>query len=445
MFDYARSDTHFLLYIYDNMRNELIEKSDPQEGCDLIDTVLERSKEEALQRYERFFYDAQRGTGPMGWYHMLSRTPALFNGQQLAVFRAVHQWRDTVARREDESIHYILPKQALFNIAREMPVDKASLLGCAQPFSKFLLAHANEVLSLIQKAKDAGVGDPPLKELIRARKLEGKTADNDGLAVVSTVADEAVTPGPRIPTSKLPIRIVQSRFWGSTMGKIAWDDPQPSMQTQHGTDSLRLALPLPQLTAQVFDDKKSVAAGSSEVEPGARAELQYAKDRNPKEDDVFIVKQLGGPRKRKASELQDGPESGVAAINGWGAKKETQHGGDEMETALDDANEKQLAQAKAERKARRKAQKKLEKEQRKREKLPEVNGEGEGEGEGEGQEEAEAFDYTNAPSVLNAKRDNNDRTGPKKAFDPYAKSLDGPKGMRRSKKEIAGKSFTFKH
>lgn len=28
MFFYARSDTHFLLYIYDMIRNELVEKSD---------------------------------------------------------------------------------------------------------------------------------------------------------------------------------------------------------------------------------------------------------------------------------------------------------------------------------------------------------------------------------------------------------------------------------
>ena len=441
MSDYARSDTHFLLYIYDNMRNELIERSSSQSGGDLINAVLGRSKEEALQRYERFFYDAQRGTGPMGWYHMISRTPALFNGQQLAVFRGVHQWRDTVARREDEGIHHILPKQAIFTIAREMPVDKASLLGCAQPFSKFLHACANELLGIIKKAKDGGVDDPPLRELIRARKSEARTADNDGQAAVSVVNDQAVPISPQTPTSKLPIRMNYSQFWGLTMGKTGWHDPRPSVQTQHGTDSLRLALPLPQLTAQVFDDKKSVGAGSSEVEARARAEHQYTKDRKAKEDDVFIVKQLGGPRKRKASELQDAPESAVATMDDSGMIRETQNGADELDIALGDVNEEQLAQAKAERKAWRKARKKLEKEQRKREKLSQMNGEG----DGEEQDEVEAFDYANAPSVLHAKRENNDRTGPKKAFDPYAKSLDAPKGMRKSRKEIAGKSFTFKH
>ncbi|EEP82014.1 conserved hypothetical protein [Uncinocarpus reesii 1704] len=64
MFDYARSDTHYLLYIYDHLRNELIERSTP--GENLIDYVQENSKEEALQRYERPVYDTETGQGAGG-------------------------------------------------------------------------------------------------------------------------------------------------------------------------------------------------------------------------------------------------------------------------------------------------------------------------------------------------------------------------------------------
>ena len=136
MFGYARSDTHFLLYIYDNMRNELLDRStgSPEVG-DLIKIVMDRSKEEALQRYERPFYDIQRGSGPMGWYNMLCRTPGLFTREQFAVFRAVHQWRDQVAREEDESVHVIMPKHVLYNLAKELPGDMPSLLGSSHPMS----------------------------------------------------------------------------------------------------------------------------------------------------------------------------------------------------------------------------------------------------------------------------------------------------------------------
>lgn len=50
MFDYARSDTHYLLYIYDHLRNELVENPTPE--FNLVDHVAERSKKEALLRYE---------------------------------------------------------------------------------------------------------------------------------------------------------------------------------------------------------------------------------------------------------------------------------------------------------------------------------------------------------------------------------------------------------
>jgi len=55
MFDYARSDTHFLLYIYDCMRNELIQR--PTNEADLIGTVLFNSKETSLKTYDTKVYD----------------------------------------------------------------------------------------------------------------------------------------------------------------------------------------------------------------------------------------------------------------------------------------------------------------------------------------------------------------------------------------------------
>ena len=44
MVKYAREDTHYLLYIYDRMRNELIRRSD-NDTKNLLNTVIERSTE----------------------------------------------------------------------------------------------------------------------------------------------------------------------------------------------------------------------------------------------------------------------------------------------------------------------------------------------------------------------------------------------------------------
>ena len=442
MFNYARSDTHFLLYVYDILRNELLEKSEPSkpEG-DLIDTVLRKSKEEALQRYERPFYDAQRGMGSSGWYSILSYTPALLSRQQFAVFRAVHHWRDIIARQEDESLNTIMPKHVIYNIAREMPMEMAPLLGCSQPISTFVRSRAGELLGVIKQAKVEGTTGPDMMEVFR-------TADpsNSNLAEVKVPvieADVAVVPSATsslgfrdgTPTSS---RLAQSSFWGPTLGRSIPGNGADSVLP--GADSIRLALPLPQLTAEVFADPditKSANTHGTDLDLGARAEHAYVKERKAKDEEIFIVKHVGGPKKRKAAELEDPVEPSeplslqerkVTTTDGT-VEDDTRHG-----ISLNGVDGETKSREKTELKAQRKAQKKLEKNHRKLEERQQSHK----------LEEEAAFDYASAPSILHAKEANRVHPGEKEAFNPYSKSLDAPKGMRHNKKEMAGKSVTFR-
>lgn len=437
MFNYARSDTHFLLYVYDHMRNELIDKSRPsQEDGNLIDVVLKKSRDEALQRYERPFYDFKRGTGSNGWYNLLYRNPALFDKQQFAVFRAAHQWRDTVARQEDESLHTVMPKHVLFNIARDMPIDMPSLLRLSHPISATLRSRAGDLLGVIKQAKLDGITGPEMKELMHPQPFTPSSLDTARPTPTPILED---TQPPAAETQRIyPCRTTNSQFWGPTFGSSAWQQPKPTIPVEHET--LRLAIPLPQLTAQIFENVKNGASATIEVaSPGSRGprEHEYVKNRQFRSDDIFIVKELAGPRKRKAADLQDvslpaKPQSGVsssAIANG-----EAQNG---LRLSVTDEEQQNLAQTKDENKAERKAQRKLEKERRKQE-MQKAKDQSAHEGE------PGAFDYASAPSVLHAKREHNDRSTSKKPFDPYSKSLDAPKGMRKAHKEIAGRSFTFK-
>jgi exosome complex exonuclease RRP6 len=100
MLHYARSDTHFLLYVYDCLRNALLDRGgDPP----LIKTALSRSEETSLRTYAREFYDAEGGSGPSGWDTLALKWNKSMSGVQLEVFKAVHAWRDDIARTEDES------------------------------------------------------------------------------------------------------------------------------------------------------------------------------------------------------------------------------------------------------------------------------------------------------------------------------------------------------
>lgn len=101
MLSYARSDTHFLLYIYDNLCNALLEHA--LGGTESIYTVLNRSQETSLRTYNREVYDLENGTGPDGWKTLLQKWNKSVSGVQLAMFRCIHAWRDNLAREEDES------------------------------------------------------------------------------------------------------------------------------------------------------------------------------------------------------------------------------------------------------------------------------------------------------------------------------------------------------
>lgn len=437
MFNYARSDTHFLLFIYDNMRNELLERSNISlQNGDLIDEVLKRSKAEALQRYERSIYDEKYGLGPGGWCNMLFRTPNQFGKEEFAVFRAVHQWRDRVARTEDEGITQVMSKQVLYDIARNMPMDTVSVLRYWHPLSVTLRSHAGELLEVIKQAKLAGATGPEMKEVInplqQAQTADYREAFNSSInRPRPAVVDKNGMPSLSASQSSQSLRTQKSHFWGPLLDDST--SVQQKLNVQMQLKHISLAIPLPQLTAEVFENNMMVENSPQvlkQIDAGARAEHQYVKERNPKANDIFIVKQLGGARKRKASEIQDAAEPIVLQttseeISGDGPD-DRESLGTHLEKPLEDCATQEMSRG-----ARKK--------QRKRERMEAKRVDRASKDAG-----IKAFDYAHAPSVLHPKKEKKDRAGAKKSFDPYVKSLDAPKGMRKSKKEVGGKSLTFR-
>ena len=441
MFNYARSDTHFLLYIYDNLRNELIEKSDsfPSEG-NLIDVVMKNSKEESLQRYDHPIYDFQHGLGAMGWYNMLCRTPALFSREQFAVFRAVHEWRDQVARQEDESLRQIMPKHVLYSIAREMPSDMPSLLGCSHPMSNFFQRRKKDLLSVIKTAKMVGATGPEMKDLMQiiyAVHIDhvNSSGARQAVAESGTAIEEHQMPQATSQSNVLA-RANISSFWGTTI-RSQGDTPRLHLHDE----SPRLALPLPHLTAEIFENYKAKVTAAPEVRPTGPSlcvEHEYTKNRKSKDDEIFVVKQAGGSRKRKAADQPNAPEffpSNTDVRAAAGASKEV----DEVDKppAAGHSDQHIELDRQLQRTAEEKHQRRLERKRLKKETLLLH-----AEGVASNQDLGEAFDYVNAPSLLHAPTENGDSKGG--GVNPYSKSRDAPKGMRKTTREAGGKSLTFK-
>ena len=109
MLDYARSDTHYLLYVYDRMRRELISREPT-----LLVRVLEASKITATKIYEKPEVP-DRDVAPqpvLDGIISINDSGKRRSLYALLAARLLHV-RDSLARRDDESPHYILPKWVL--------------------------------------------------------------------------------------------------------------------------------------------------------------------------------------------------------------------------------------------------------------------------------------------------------------------------------------------
>ncbi|OAX40724.1 hypothetical protein K503DRAFT_736967 [Rhizopogon vinicolor AM-OR11-026] len=232
MLTYARSDTHFLLYIYDQLRLSLIERAQMLPAPDaypsnavsliskgsisdkpqhfLLNDVLARSIRTALRLYDRETYDAELGAGTGGWDTLarkwnkssLASSAVEINGVRGGVigevYRAVHRWREDIARDEDESTRYVLPNHHLFTVAERSPSNAAQLLalfshGSVPPVLRRRAGEFTEVIKgTVERVTSSGIA-------VEAVVVTADVETADSAASTAVVVVEEVT---------------KSRLWG---------------------------------------------------------------------------------------------------------------------------------------------------------------------------------------------------------------------------------------
>jgi exosome complex exonuclease RRP6 len=158
MIEYARGDTHHLLYVYDRLRQQL-EATGLGDGSrprvDLIKTTLDRSRDVCATLYDKPVTDQLT-------YHVdyrKNRDAGDLDLPRLAVYAALHSWRDKTSRTEDESIGYVMPRALMLRLAREAPTTPRSLLAVTRGDSPLVAKHSGEIVDLIARAMAAGT--PP--------------------------------------------------------------------------------------------------------------------------------------------------------------------------------------------------------------------------------------------------------------------------------------------
>lgn len=156
MLAYARSDTHFLLSIFDQLKNKLLDEQDK------LQQVLYNSRQVAKRRFE---YTSFR---PCQQVQLNVSCPVMANNpsepyasvlyqynvpfEKKALVAELYFWRDRVARAHDESVRYVMANQVLAHLATlSKPITPAKVLGVSPHISDFVRHSAKELAELIDQ------------------------------------------------------------------------------------------------------------------------------------------------------------------------------------------------------------------------------------------------------------------------------------------------------
>nr|CAD7587790.1 unnamed protein product [Timema genevievae] len=144
--NYAREDTHYLLYIYDTMKNALLDAANGK--TNILESVLQQSTEICKKRYWKPILTED---SHMGVYR---HSKKLFDNQQMFALKELYRWRDKVAREEDESIGFILPNHMMLQIADTLPREMQGILACCNPIPTTVRKNLVNLHQIVLKARE---------------------------------------------------------------------------------------------------------------------------------------------------------------------------------------------------------------------------------------------------------------------------------------------------
>ncbi len=164
---YAQQDTHYLLYIYDNMKNDLLHHASGLST--LLKGVFLDSKIVCLKRYIKPIITEN------SYKDLYLKSKRSYDNQRLYAFREIFVWRDKIAREEDESLPYVLPNHMMFQICESLPREIQGILACCNPIPPLVRQHLNFLHQTILKAREQPVVKPIVSEIeVRSVNLNYK-------------------------------------------------------------------------------------------------------------------------------------------------------------------------------------------------------------------------------------------------------------------------------
>ncbi|XP_011189712.2 exosome component 10 [Zeugodacus cucurbitae] len=166
---YARQDTHYLLYIYDRLINDLLDAGNQQSN--LLRNIYQRSTEICKKRYVKPHVTAE------SHMDLFRKSKRVFDNRQLYAMREVFHWRDTIARQEDESYGYVLPNHMLLQISESLPREMQGILACCNPIPPLVRQNLHILHQIVLRAREQPLVKPVLETETIHRVVSNNTKD----------------------------------------------------------------------------------------------------------------------------------------------------------------------------------------------------------------------------------------------------------------------------
>ncbi|XP_011647610.1 exosome component 10 [Pogonomyrmex barbatus] len=143
---YAREDTHYLLYIKDVLKNELIDAANGKSN--ILKAVYDQSTDICKRTYVKPIWTEE------SCMNVYRKSQKSFNNKQMYALLELHRWRDLTAREEDDSIGYVLPNHMLLNIAETLPREMQGILACCNPIPPLVRQNLLKIHKIVLKARE---------------------------------------------------------------------------------------------------------------------------------------------------------------------------------------------------------------------------------------------------------------------------------------------------
>ncbi|XP_033763872.1 exosome component 10-like [Pecten maximus] len=255
---YAREDTHYLLYIYDKLKNELIERGNEQKN--LLMSVFNRSKEICAKIYKKYIF---KEDDFLDLYH---KSKKVFNSQQLDALKNLYMWRDQTGRREDESLGYVLPNHMLLQIVEILPRERQGVLACCNPIPPLARQYLPEVHGIISDAREKPLEKVTKRKVNRPSYQQHPKYDGESLLLCPHDLSHQLSrkpgdvsvllPDPRNLTSHYPLSLQFSDLHPSVTLKTDPDLTVYSslkMKTEKESQAMKIAAKIHELFVSPFE------------------------------------------------------------------------------------------------------------------------------------------------------------------------------------------------